>query len=163
MLGNIPAGTHPGLLGTGVMGLTASLLSPLSGRCFRWPMWGGKLTSRGIPALPGRQWVQMKWAPPHHLWWFSGKESACNAGDLKEMRVWSLGQEDPLELEMTTQSSILAWEIPWTEQPGGLQSMGSQRVGHDWAQQQQIMSKVIKRFFWSRNPTNFLLRIRLKS
>ena len=43
----------------------------------------------------------------------------------------SLGREDPLEKEMAIHSSILAWEIPWTEKPGGLQSMGSQRVGHD--------------------------------
>ena len=42
-----------------------------------------------------------------------------------------LGQEDPLEKEMATHSSILAWEIPWTEEAGGLQSMGSQRVGRD--------------------------------
>ena len=47
------------------------------------------------------------------------------------MQVQSLGQEDPLELEMATHASILAWRIPWTEEPGGLQSMGSQRVGHD--------------------------------
>ena len=46
-------------------------------------------------------------------------------------RVRDLGWEDPLEKEMATHSSILAWEIPWTEEPGGLQSMGSQRVGHD--------------------------------
>ena len=45
--------------------------------------------------------------------------------------VRSLGQEDPLEKEMATHSSILAWKIPWTEEPGRLQSMGSQRVGHD--------------------------------
>ena len=45
--------------------------------------------------------------------------------------VRSLGREDPLEKEMATHSSILAWRIPWTEEPGGLQSMGSQRVGHD--------------------------------
>ena len=43
----------------------------------------------------------------------------------------SLGQEDPLEKEMAIHSSILAWEIPWTEEPGRLQSMGSQRVGHE--------------------------------
>ena len=47
-----------------------------------------------------------------------------------EMQVWSLGQEEPLEEEMATHSSILAWEIPWMEEPGGLQIMGSQRVGH---------------------------------
>ena len=47
------------------------------------------------------------------------------------MWVQSLGQEDPLEEEMTTHSSIIAWRIPWTEEAGGLQSMGSQRVRHD--------------------------------
>ena len=50
-----------------------------------------------------------------------------------ETQVWSLGQEDPLEKEMATHSSILAWRIPWTEEPGGLQSTGLQRVRHDWA------------------------------
>ena len=50
-----------------------------------------------------------------------------------ETQVRSLGQEDPLEKEMATYSSILAWKIPWMEVPGGLQSMGSKRVGHDWA------------------------------
>ena len=50
---------------------------------------------------------------------------------MQEMWVQSLGQEDPLEQEMATHSSILAWRIPWTEEPGGLQSMGSQRIGHD--------------------------------
>ena len=49
------------------------------------------------------------------------------------MWVRSLGGEDPLEEEMGTHSSILAWRIPWTEEPGGLQSMGSQRAGHDWS------------------------------
>ena len=50
-----------------------------------------------------------------------------------KQKVWvpSLGQEDPLEKEIAAHSSILAWEIPWTQEPGGLQSMGSQRVGHD--------------------------------
>ena len=50
----------------------------------------------------------------------------------QEMQVQSLDWEDPLEREMATQSSILAWRIPWTEEPGGLQSTGSQRVGHNW-------------------------------
>ena len=50
---------------------------------------------------------------------------------MQETQVWALGQEDPLEKEMITYSSTLAWKIPWTEEPGGLQSMGSQRVGHD--------------------------------
>ena len=50
---------------------------------------------------------------------------------MRETRVRSLGQEDPLEKEMATHSSILAWKMPWTEEPVRLQSMGLQRVGHD--------------------------------
>ena len=50
---------------------------------------------------------------------------------MQETQVRSPGWEDPLEKEMATHSSILAWRIPWTEEPGRLQSMGSQRVGHD--------------------------------
>ena len=50
---------------------------------------------------------------------------------MRETRVQSLGQEDPLEKEMATHCSFLAWKIPWTEEPGRLQSMGWQRVGHD--------------------------------
>ena len=50
---------------------------------------------------------------------------------MQETRVQSLGQEDLLEKEMATHSSILAWKIPWAEEPGKLQSMGSQRVRHD--------------------------------
>ena len=60
----------------------------------------------------------------------SGEEPACQ-NRRHETRVQSLGQEDPLEEEITTHSSILAWRIPWTEDSGGLQSMGSQRVEHD--------------------------------
>ena len=56
-----------------------------------------------------------------------GKESTCNAG-LQETGVQSLGQEDPLKEEMATQSRILAWRIPWTEEPGGQQSMGLQEL-----------------------------------
>ena len=54
-----------------------------------------------------------------------------NLPAMLETPVQSLGQEDPLEKGMATHSSILAWRIAWTEEPGGLQSMGSQRVGHD--------------------------------
>ena len=56
-----------------------------------------------------------------------GKESACNVGDW----VGSLGQEDALEKEIATHSSILVWRIPRTEKPSQLQSMGWQRIGHD--------------------------------
>ena len=61
--------------------------------------------------------------PKQLLWWLSGKESTCNIEDR--------GQEDPLEEGLATRSCILARRIPWTEEPGGLQFMGLQRVGHD--------------------------------
>ena len=51
--------------------------------------------------------------------------------------LWSLSPEEPLEKEMATHSSILAWEIPWTEEPGGLQLKGLQRVGHDLVSEEQ--------------------------
>ena len=62
-----------------------------------------------------------------------GSQMVKNLLAIQETWVQSLGQKDPLEKEVATHSSILAWRIPWTEQPGRLQSMGSQRVGHDWA------------------------------
>ena len=60
---------------------------------------------------------------------FPGGSVVENPPTIQEMRVQSLGREDPLEKETATHSSILAWEIPWTEEAGGLQSMGLQRVG----------------------------------
>ena len=59
-------------------------------------------------------------------WWLSGKECACSEGDIGD-----LGWEDPLEEGMATHSSIFTWRIPWTEEPGGLQYIGLQKVGHD--------------------------------
>ena len=53
--------------------------------------------------------------------------------ETQETQIWSLRQEDPLEDEMATHSSILVWKIPWTEEPGRLQFIGSQRGGQDWA------------------------------
>ena len=64
--------------------------------------------------------------------WNVSQVAPTNAGDTRD-RVWSLGQEDPLEEEMATHPSIIVWRISWTEEPGGLQSMGSQRVGRNWA------------------------------
>ena len=61
------------------------------------------------------------------IWGFPGSSVAKNTLASQETWVQSLGRDDPLEKEMATQSSILAWEIPWTEEPGGLQSMGSQK------------------------------------
>ena len=61
---------------------------------------------------------------------FPGYSTVMNLPSVQETRVQSLGQEDPLEKEMATHSSIL-WRIPWIEEPGGLQSMGSKSVGHN--------------------------------
>ena len=73
----------------------------------------------------------LSWLKNITFWGFpSGsvvKNLPVNAGD----RVLSFGQEDPLEKEMVTHSNTLAWKIPWMEEPGGLQSMGLQRVGYD--------------------------------
>ena len=80
-----------------------------------WTKETGGLQSMGSQELDMTEWLN---------WTCSSvsKESACNA----ETQVWSLGQEVPLKKEMETHSSILAWEIPWTEESGRLQSMGSQ-------------------------------------
>ena len=66
---------------------------------------------------------------------------------MQEIQVQALGQEDPLEEEMATHSSILAWEISWTEESGGLQSMGSQKVGRDLMTKQQ-QQRDLRGCFW---------------
>ena len=72
-----------------------------------------------------------------YYWWDSqvaqlGKESTCLCRRNRRYWVQSLGWEDSLEEEMATHSSVFAWKIPWTEEPGGLQPIGSQRVRQDW-------------------------------
>ena len=68
---------------------------------------------------------------------------------MQETRVRSLGQEDPLEKGMATHSSSLAWKIPWTEEAGGLQSMGSQRVGHNYTNSSSFLSCFLIHYFSS--------------
>ena len=68
-----------------------------------------------------------------------------NPPAMQEMEIQHLGQEDSLEKEMTTHSSILAWTIPWTEEPGGLQFMWPQRVGHGWLE--GLMLKLKLQYF----------------
>ena len=72
---------------------------------------------------------------------------------MRETRVRSLGWEDPLEKEMATHSSTLAWRLPWREEPGRLQSMGSQRVGHNW---------VTLLLLYQSPPTKFAFTIHLQ-
>ena len=71
------------------------------------------------------------------LWGFPGSSIVKNLPAMSQMQVGSLGQEDPLEKEMAMHSNILAWEMPWTEEPGALQSMGWQRTGHNLRTKQQ--------------------------
>ena len=69
--------------------------------------------------------------PIQYSWASLVAQSVKNPPAMRETWVCSLGREDPLEKGMATQSSILAWRTPWAKEPGRLQSMGSQRVGHD--------------------------------
>ena len=73
---------------------------------------------------------------------------------MQETRVWSLGWEDPLEKKMATHSSILAWKISWKEELGGLQSMGSQTVWHDWATNTYLLTIKLKFLTALRSESN---------
>ena len=86
-------------------------------------------------SIPGLGWSPGEGIgyPFQYSWTSLVAKTVKNLPSMWETWVQSLDQEDPLEKEMATDSSILVWEIPWTEEPGGLQSMGSQRVRHHWA------------------------------
>ena len=86
-------------------------------------------------SLAQGQWVSAVHGPVayHGYWTGVVAQMVKNLPAMWETQVWSLGWEDLLEKWMSTHSSILAWKIPWTEEPGGLQSMGLQRVKHNWA------------------------------
>jgi len=86
------------------------------------------------------EWTELNWTELTSPWlgeWWSSRvlvaQTVKNLPAKQETQVWSLGWEDPLEKGMATHSSILAWRIPWTKEPGRPQSMGSQRVRHNWA------------------------------
>ena len=83
--------------------------------------------------LPGRfafQQAERHWCSPSD-WASLAAQTVKNPPAMQETKVQSLGQEEPLEKGMAAHSSILVWRISWTEEPGGLQSMGSQGVGHN--------------------------------
>ena len=94
-----------------------------------WLGWGAVARSRAmcIEQVTGltHSLTQFAWA--HDVWASLGAQMVKHLPAMEGTWVQSLGQEDPLEKEMTTHSSTLAWRIPWTEDPGGLQFMGSQR------------------------------------
>ena len=87
---------------------------------------------KAINSVLSIQWIKLKGC-------LRNKGASLMAQQVKnpptkqETQVWSLGQEDPLKWEMATHFSVLAWRIPWTEEPDRLQSMGLQRVRHNWA------------------------------
>jgi len=84
--------------------------------------------------------------------WLSGKEFAYQCGRHRRYEFDPWGQEDPLEKGMATHSTSLAWKIPWTEEPGGLQSMWSQKVRHNWVTEYTYIS-LFKSFHMLFNST----------
>ena len=117
----------PCCLATRALGKPCSALSVKSGMC-----------QKKHPRLVLRNFFPLPLYPQDTSQFLQGLASLVaqrrkHLPTMQETQVWALGWEDSLEKGMATHSSILAWRIPWTEEPGGLQSMGSQRVGHDWA------------------------------
>ena len=96
-----------------------------------WPRrWDRETASAGqVIFLPGEISIQQRYC---EFWASLAARTVQIPPAVQETRVRSLGWKDPPEKQMAPHSSILAWRIPWTEEPGGLQSTGSQRVGHDW-------------------------------
>ena len=94
---------------------------------------------------------------PMNQWASQAAQMVNNLSAMWETWVQFLSQEDPLEKDMATHCSILAWNIPWTEEPGRLQSMGSQRVRHNWVTNTALMNQYwcISAFFIS----NFFKKI----
>ena len=131
-------------LGIKVTSITKLFPAPLTLCTFNSLLWVYSFLKQGIKNFPPNAsaychyWItgsfstDVKW----HLLLFTkfpyGGTVVKNLAAKQETQVQSLGQEDPLEKEMTTHSSILAWRISWTKEPGRLQSMESQRVRHDW-------------------------------
>ena len=126
------------------------LLKKEENRCIHWAAW---LTGSVIQELPGYVWhLQHRCQQKKGKMWLETSvtkvrysiecreyqaslvaQMAKTLPAIQETQVQPLHQKDPLEKGMATRSSILAWESPWTEEPGGLQSVGLQRVGHHWA------------------------------
>ena len=116
------------------------------------PLW---LASRLLP--PSKSLCTRSDQPSERVyWWLRGSlvaQMVKNLPPVQETRVWSQGQEDPLEKTMATHSNILAWRIPWAEDPSGLQSMGSQRVRLDWA------TKHACGYLWRSRSTQKLIKL----
>ena len=88
--------------------------------------WGSEVSVFNHPNINCFSPLFLEWASPV-------TEMVKNPPVMQETGIWSLGWKDPLEKRLATHSSIFAWRIPWTEEPGRLESMGLQKVGHNWA------------------------------
>ena len=111
-------------------------------KCFEW--WAGynllegsRILPKSGPGIASVRRVRMDDEERKNPSLFPSCSAVKNLPARQETRTQSLGQEDPLEEVMATHSSILAWKIPWTEEPGGLQSVGPHRVRHDWVTKKQ--------------------------
>ena len=95
---------------------------------------GGMETVLGESSRKRRSVHKLQWHYLRFAWVFTSlvAQRVRRLPTMREIQVQSLGREEPLEKEMAPHSSTLAWKIPWMEERGGLQSMGSRRVGHDW-------------------------------
>ena len=109
--------------------------------------WDGNLRSRWQRGSRVQHWASQ---------WLSGKESPPKQATW----VWSLDWEDPLEKEMATHCSILAWKVPWTEEAGGLQSTRSQRVGHNLATERQSTVLECGQCHLPRGVSSFTIKLR---
>ena len=114
---------------------------PLQPCCSEWPVGQQHWTTWG-PVRNAESWTS-PWASQMAL-------VVKNPPEMWETRVQSLGWEDALEEGMAIHSSILAWRIPWTEEPGGLQSIGLQRVGHNWSQL-SMQARTLSATSWTPN------------
>ena len=126
------------------------------------PNWGNRKSWRQIVLCSALrevccvdQSVKFNWTHP------GGLDGKKNLPAVWETQVWSLGWEDPVEKDMATHTSILAWRMPWTEEPGRLQSMGLQRVRHDWVTNTLTFTTVLGKghlshFFWQLGVASWL-------
>ena len=124
----------------------AEAVSTRAHRLSNWA-WTGFQSSQSPQFL--LSWLPCAWTTCIWVFAFSvqaetslGAQTVKRLSTMRETRVRFLGWEDPLQKEMAIHSSTIAWKIPWTEEPGRLQSMGSQRVGHDWATSRSCSSKL---------------------
>ena len=117
----------------------------------RWTWRFRQTGTKTDPFVKSKMCQTLKWAFFKYYFMLSWQWALLSAIQVtKEMLVRSLGQEDPLEEEMATHSSILAWKIPWTERPGGLRSIWSQGVEHDWVTEHILTIYLKKKRFIER-------------